>query len=136
MTQKVRVKALISENMATVVHVRQSACSGDCHQCSGCGAAQETLELLAKNPIGARPGDLVVMEAETGPVLKAAAVLYLLPLGLFFLGYLLGQVLWGRGGLVGCLAFASAIGLCVCYDRLMGKKKETEYTITGFVSRP
>jgi sigma-E factor negative regulatory protein RseC len=132
MTQKVRVKALISENMATVIHVRQSACSGDCHKCSGCGAQQETLELTARNPIGAKPGDLVVMEAETGPVLKAAAVLYLLPLGLFFLGYLLGQVLWGRGGLVGCLAFAAAIGLSVCYDRLMGKKKETEYTITGF----
>jgi sigma-E factor negative regulatory protein RseC len=132
MTQKVRVKALISENMATVIHVRQSACSGDCHKCSGCGAQQETLELTARNPIGAKPGDLVVMEAETGPVLKAAAMLYLLPLGLFFLGYLLGQVLWGRGGLVGCLAFAAAIGLSVCYDRLMGKKKETEYTITGF----
>ena len=133
MTQKVRVKAIGEDGNATVIHVRQSACSGDCHKCSGCGAQQETMELTARNPIGAKPGDLVVMEAETGPVLKAAAVLYLLPLGLFFLGYLLGQVLWGRGGLVGCLAFALAIGLCVCYDRLMGKKKETEYTITAFV---
>ena len=136
MTQTVRVKFVSDDGSATVIHVRQSACSGDCHKCSGCGAQQETLEFTARNPIGAKPGDLVVMEAETGPVLKAAAVLYLLPLGLFFLGYLLGQVLWGRGGLVGCLAFALAIGLCVCYDRLMGKKKETEYTITGFVSRP
>ena len=134
MTQKVRVKALISENMATVVHVRQSACSGDCHQCSGCGAAQETLVLLAKNPIGAASGDLVTMEAKTGPVLTAAVVLYVLPLILFFLGYFLGQVFLGRGGLVGCLAFVLAIFLCVLYDRDMGKKKENEYTITGFVS--
>ena len=136
MTQKVRVKALLPDGSATVIHVRQSACSGDCHKCSGCGAASETLELTARNPIGAKPGDLVTVEAATGPVLKAAAVLYLLPLGLFFLGYLVGQVLWHRGGLVGCLAFVLAVGLWVLYDRLLGKKKETEYTITGFVSEP
>ena len=136
MTQKVLVKAVMPDGMAKVIHVRQSACSGDCHQCSGCGAAQETMELLAQNPIGAKPGDLVLIEAATGPVLKAAAMLYLLPLGMFFLGYLVGQTLWNRGGLAGCLAFGLAIGLCVLYDRFLGKKKETEYTITGFVSRP
>jgi sigma-E factor negative regulatory protein RseC len=135
MEQLVRVKEAFDDGTAMVIHVRESACSGDCHKCSGCGAAKETILLKAENPIGAVRGDLVKLESATGPVLKAAAVLYLLPLGLFFLGYLVGQVLWGRGGLVGCLAFALAIGLCVCYDRLMGKKKETEYTLTGFVSK-
>ncbi len=133
MTQTVRVKQVAPDGTARVVHVRQSACSGDCHKCSGCGAMQETVELIANNPIGAKPGDLVVMEAATGPVLTAAAVLYMLPLALFFLGYFLGQVLFGRGGLVGCLAFGLGICLCVVYDRAVGKKKKTEYTITGFV---
>ena len=136
MTQKVRVKRVNPDGTARVIHVRRSACSGDCHKCSGCGAQQETLELTARNPIGACPGDLVIMEAKTGPVLRAAAVLYVLPLVLFFLGYGLGQALWSLGGLVGCLSFALGIGLCVVYDRRMGKQRETEYTITGFVSEP
>ena len=136
MTQNVRIKRVNPDGTAQVIHVRQSACSGDCHKCSGCGAHQETVELTAQNPIGAGIGDLVVMEAKTGPVLKAAAVLYLLPLVLFFLGYCLGQSLWSRGGLTGCLAFLAAMGLCVVYDRFLGKKKETEYTITGFAHEP
>ena len=136
MTQKVRVKRVNPDGTAQVIHVRQSACSGDCHKCSGCGAQQETVEFTARNPIGASVGDLVTVETQTGPVLTAAAVLYVLPLVLFFLGYLLGQLLWSQGGLVGCLAFGLGIGLCVVYDRRMGKKQETEYTITGFLSEP
>ena len=136
MEQLVRVKQIASDGRATVIRVRESACSGDCHKCSGCGAVGETLELTAKNPIGAIPGDMVLIESETGPVLAAAAVLYVLPLLLFFLGYLVGHVLWGLGGLIGCLAFALSIVFCVVYDRRVAAKRKTVYTITGFVSEP
>lgn len=132
MTQTVVVKALNPDGTAKVLHLRQSACSGDCHKCSGCGAAQEAMLLTAENPIGAKPGDRVVIQSETGPVLKGAAVLYMLPLVLFFLGYALGAALWQLGGLVGCLAFVLAIALCVLYDRKIGKKQKSIYTITGF----
>ena len=40
----------------------------------------------ARNPIGARPGEMVIVESESAPVLKAAAVLYMLPLALFIAG--------------------------------------------------
>lgn len=132
MTQKVRVRACGDDGTATVIHIRQSACSGECHKCSGCGAAQESLLLTARNPIGAQPGDLVLIEAQTGPVLAAAAVLYLLPLVLFFLGYLAGQLLWGMGAVAACAAFALGIAVAVLYDRLVARKKKTVYTITGF----
>lgn len=132
MEQLVRVRRLNEDGTAQVIYVRQSACSGDCHKCSGCGAAQETLILTAQNPIGAKPGELVVIRSESGPVLAAAAVLYMLPLALFFLGYALGAALWKRGGLVGCLAFAAGIVLAAVYDRHMAKYKKTVYTITGF----
>ena len=85
----------------------------------------------ARNPIGARPGDLVTVESATGPVLKAAAVLYMLPLVLFITGYLVGMR-WSLGGLIGALAFALSIVLIVCYDRLVMKKKNTVYTIIGY----
>ena len=113
MEQLVRVKETFDDGTATVIHVRESACSGDCHKCSGCGAAKETILLKAKNPIGAVRGDLVKLESASGPVLKAAAVLYLLPMVLFFLGYYVGDVLVGRGALVGCLAFVASIALAV-----------------------
>ena len=135
MEQLVRVKEAFDDGTAVVVHVRESACSGDCHKCSGCGAAKETILLKAENPIGAVRGDLVKVESATGPVLKAAAVLYLLPMLLFFVGYFAGDVLFGHGALVGCLAFVASIVLVVLYDRKIGKTGETGYTITEFVER-
>ena len=112
--------------------LRQSACSGDCHKCSGCGAAKETLLITAKNAIHASRGDLVKVESETGPVLKAAVVMYLLPMVLFFIGYAIGDALAQMGALFGCLFFVASIGLAVLYDRKVVKKQNTGYTIIRF----
>ena len=131
MQQLVKVVSCEPDGSARVMLVRQSACSGDCHQCSGCGAAKETVFFTARNPVGARPGELVNVETETGPVLKAAALLYLLPVVLFVAGYLVGMQ-WGLGGLVGAAAFVLSIALIVAYDRLVMKKKNTVYTIIGY----
>lgn len=135
MEQLVRVKKAHEDGTATVLCIRESACSGDCHKCSGCGAAKEAILLRADNPIGARTGDLVKVESETGPVLKAAAVLYMLPLVLFFAGYALGAVLNISGGITGGLAFVLSIALIVVYDRRMQKKDKTIYTITGYAEK-
>ena len=135
MTQKVRVRSVSADGTAQVLHLRQSACSGDCHKCSGCGAAQEGIVLTVDNPIGAKTGDLVTIEAATGPVLRGAAVLYMMPLLLFFLGYALGAVVWSKGGLVGCLSFLLGIALVIVYDRRVAAKNETAYTITGFAGK-
>jgi len=132
MTQLVRVLKTQDNGTAQVVHVRQSACSGDCHKCSGCGAAKETMILTANNPIGAGTGDAVVIRAESGPVLAAAAVLYLLPMVLFFLGYLIGAVVWQQGPLTGCAAFLLGLVLAIVYDRRVAAKRNTIYTITGY----
>jgi sigma-E factor negative regulatory protein RseC len=132
MEQLVRVRQSYDNGTAQVLLVRESACSGDCHKCSGCGAAKETLLVLAENPIGAKPGELVRLRSETAPVMKAALVLYILPLVLFFGGYFLGAALWELGALVGCLAFAAGIGLAVAYDRLVAGKKKPVYTIFGY----
>lgn len=131
MQQLVRVVKCREDGTAQVLHLRQSACSGDCHKCAGCGAQQETLIFSAHNPIGAKPGDVVYVSADSGSVLAAAAVMYILPLVLFFLGYLLGSMA-DMGALFGCLAFALGIGLAVLYDRLVVRKNETVYTITGY----
>ena len=131
MEQLVRVKEVHPDGTATVLVVRESACSGDCHKCSGCGAAKESILFEANNPIGARRGDLVKVQSETGPVLKAAVVLYMLPLVLFFAGYALGAALNISGGITGGIAFVLSIALIVLYDRRMQKNNKTIYTITG-----
>ena len=132
MTQTVRVHKLNADGTAQVIHIRQSACSGDCHKCSGCGAAEETLLLTAANPIGAKPGQLVNIASDSKPVLAAAAVLYMMPMAMFFLGYAIGAAAFARGALAGCLCFGLGIVLAVVYDRRMAKKQKTVYTITGF----
>ena len=135
MEQLVRVRETFDDGTALVMHVRESACSGDCHKCSGCGAAKETILLKASNPIGAKRGDLVKLESASGPVLKAAAILYMMPMLLFFAGYVAGDLLWRRGALAGCISFAAGIALAVLYDRKLGKTDKTGYTITGFAEK-
>ena len=132
MDQLVRVKEAYPDGTALVLCVRESACSGDCHKCSGCGAAKESILFKAQNPIGAERGDLVNVRSESGPVLKAAAVLYMMPLVLFFLGYGLGAALAISGGIMGGLGFALGIALVVVYDRRFAKQVKTVYTITGY----
>lgn len=130
MEQVVRVCRVLSDGMAEVVRIRESACSGDCHQCSGCGAARETMILKAENPIGAKAGDLVKVQSDSSPVLKAAAVLYILPLVMFLAGYLLGENLWGRGILVSLICFALGMIPLRLINRYLDKKMT--YTITEF----
>ena len=130
MEQLVRVQKLNPDGTAQVLHIRKSACSGDCHKCSGCGAVEQNMLLTVANPIGAQPGQVVTIRTESGPVLQAAAVLYLLPLVLFFIGYAVWNVL-GSG-----LAFVLGVAIAWVYDRKVVRKQKTQYTITGFGYMP
>ena len=132
MEQIVRVAKTHDNGMATVFLVRESACSGDCHKCSGCGAAKETMVVEAVNAIGADKGDLVVIRTETKSVMKAVGVFYALPLVLFFLGYYIGATLLDAGAPVACLGFVLGIATAVVYDRKVAQKENTVHTITGY----
>ena len=132
MEQLVRVRQTNDDGTAAVIHIRESACSGDCHKCSGCGAAKEAVIFTADNPIGAAPGDLVKVESSTAPVLKAAVVLYVLPLVLFFLGYYLGTLPGSFGALGGGIGFVLGVVIVIAYDRLVVNKADLHYTITAF----
>ena len=130
MEQKVKVRQVLPDGTARVVHIRESACSGDCHKCTGCGAAKESITFTAHDPIGVRPGDVVIVKSDTAPVLRGAAVLYVLPVVLFLLGYLVTMSGWGGGA-----GFLLGIGTVVAYDRLVAKKEQIQYTITGYAQK-
>ena len=131
MEQIVRVHRQRSDGRADVILVRESACSGDCHKCSGCGAQKETMIVPAENPIRAEVGDFVTMTSDTASVMKAGVAVYLIPLVLFFTGYALGHRLGLSGGLMGGLGFVLGVAFAVWFDRHTAKKGETVYPITG-----
>ena len=132
MEQLVRVKKINDDGTAQVVHIRESACSGDCHTCSGCGAAKQNLYFTANNPIGAQVGDQVIVHSPSTPVLLSALVFYLLPVVVFIGMYLMGKHLWDMG-LAAALAGLILWGICVVlYDRKFLKKRNIQYTIVAF----
>ena len=130
MEQKVKVRQVLPDGTAQVVHIRESACSGDCHKCSGCGAAKETISFTAHDPIGVKPGDVVTVKSDAAPGLRGAAVLYMLPVAAFLLGYLVTMSGWGGGA-----GFGLGIAAVVAYDRLVAKKERIQYTITGYAQK-
>ena len=132
MEQIVRVHRLREDGRADIILVRESACSGDCHKCSGCGAQKETMIVTADNPIRAEVGDFVTLTSDTSTVMKAVVAVYLVPLVLFFAGFALGTALGWGGPLVGGLGFVLGLVFAVWFDRRTAKKGETVYTITGY----
>lgn len=79
---------------------RQTACegcsqNGHCHACVMLGDQKKSRELRSKafDPLGCRVGDRVVVETDSSTVIKYAAEVFLLPLVLGAVGYLLGEKL-------------------------------------------
>ena len=114
MQQKARVTRLLPQNRAEV--------SGDCHKCAGCGAVRQTVTVQAENDIHARPGDVVYIESGSAVVLRAAALVYVLPLVLFFAGYFAAGALRIAAGWGGAAGFVLGVLPAVWYDRRVRRR--------------
>ena len=132
MTQIGTVTALPGGDGQVVLTVRrQSACGNDCAGCGGCGGcAGQELVIRAGTDIPLALGDRVEVYSGGG-VLGIAALVYLGPVALFLLGYLLSagaaeaaRYLWGGAGFVLGLA-----GAAVC-DRRLKKRRAVTYRVT------
>ena len=88
--------------------------------------------ISVENTIGAAVGDIVTISANSKAVLLSAAVLYMMPIILFFVGYLLGMRFALSKGALGCLGFVLGIAIAVLYDRTVLAKNKVAYTMTGF----
>ena len=89
MTQIATVERILDSGHAEISVPRKSACGHDCEECAGCGVTGAAVHARARNPIGAAPGQKVVVESSTKKMLRIVALVYLIPVALFFLGYLL-----------------------------------------------
>lgn len=132
MRNRATVEAVRENGTALLAVRRESACSGDCHHCVGCGAAEQTVHLTARNPIGAQCGDVVWVASESVPVLKAAALLYLLPPLLFVAAYLAGDCMGTSAALTGAAGFAVGLLPAFAWNRRL-RHYPAEHRIVGFV---
>lgn len=140
MTQNAVVTKLAGDGWAQIEVKRVSACGHDCSQCGG-GCAELTrtgpVTVLARNPVGARPGDRVVVESATKSILGFAAVVYLLPLVLFFAGYLIAHALGAGEGAalaIGGVCFALSLAIAVFVDRRAAKRRGELFSIVSVLS--
>lgn len=133
MTQTAQVKRAFSNGTAEVAVVRQGACAHNCSECGGCmTAAQPTVTALAENTVGAREGELVVVETENTQLMGIIAFVYLVPMALLVGGYLVAQAFGlGQGWciLAGVAAFAVSILLVVRLDRWVKRRKALQFKI-------
>ena len=100
MTQIATVEKLLPGGYAEISVPRKTACGHDCEECAGCGMTGAAIHARAKDPVGVRPGQKVVVESATRKILGVVALVYLLPV----VGFLLGTNIGGLGTLVASLA--------------------------------
>lgn len=132
MQQRVQVAKVFPDGYAEVFVQRESACSGDCHKCSGCGAAKQQVFVRARNAIGARPGDRVIVTSDDRQILPAMLVVYILPLVLLLVGYFAGLGLGILPGIPAAAGFALGIVIMILYNRHVQEKKPVTFVITGY----
>ena len=85
----------------------------------------------ARNDVGAQKGDKVVVESSTKKLLGVVALVYLLPVVGFLLGYFLTEGLMSEGWRYAAAVIAAAVFFLpsVFYDRQTKKDGSLTYTI-------
>ena len=130
MTQIATVEKLLPGGYAEISVPRKSACGHDCEECAGCGMTGAALKARAKNDPNAQRGGEVVVESSTRKLLGVVALVYVLPVVCFLLGYFLSEGLaegWRYG--IAIAAAALAFVPSVVYDRYARRKELLTYHI-------
>ena len=132
MTQIATVERIIDADHAVISVPRKSACGHDCEECAGCGVTGAAVKAKAVNPIGARPGEKVVVQSSTQKMLGIVTLVYAIPVVLFLLGYL-AMVFLGVSVAaqytVAILGFVLGICFAVLYDRRVKAQGGLTFTI-------
>ena len=108
MTQDAMVVKLLPNSMAEVAVTRTTACGGNCGSCESC-IFQSELKAIAKNSIGARPGQKVVIASSNRTVFSAAILAYIMPILFFLLGYAISSLFGASEGISVLVSFSFLI---------------------------
>ncbi len=130
MTQIATVEKKLDAGFVEISVPRKSACGHDCEECAGCGMTGAAIHARASDPVGVKPGDKVVVQSETKKLLGVVALVYLLPVVAFLLGYFLSEGLAEKVRYIIAIAAAAAAFLpSIFYDRYAKRHEVLTYTI-------
>ena len=130
MTQIATVEKILDAGFVEISVPRKSACGHDCEECAGCGMTGAAIHARASDPVGVKPGDKVVVQSETQKLLGVVALVYLLPVVAFLLGYFLSEGLAEKVRYIIAIAAAAAAFLpSIFYDRYAKRHEVLTYTI-------
>ena len=131
MTQDAIVTKVLPNDMAEVAVARTTACGGNCGSCESC-IFQSELKTIARNTIGARIGQKVVIESKSSKIYGAAILVYIMPLILFMAAYALAYVSGAGEGLciaISFLGLALGAAIMVLSQRLKKNKDQITFDI-------
>lgn len=128
MTQDAVVIKLLNAEMAEVAVTRGTACGGNCGSCESC-MFQSELRTEARNLIGAKPGQKVVIESKSSRIFGAAMLVYVMPLLFFLAGYAIAAFLGAGEGIRILVSFAALlVSACVLVFTQRSKKEKKPIT--------
>jgi len=131
MTQEAVVTKVFGNGMAEVAVTRSTACGGNCGNCESC-IFQSELKTVARNLANAGPGARVLIESSTKKVVRAAALVYIMPLVLMLALYAVGSLSGlGEGACIALSFLGLAIGavLLVLSQRKVKDKDKISFDI-------
>ncbi len=108
MLQEAIITKIRDDGLAEVVVERLGICGGNCSECGEC-RYENLMKSVVQNPIGAQRGQHVMIETPTKGVVKGALAIYILPLVMLFLGYLIADALSLGESVCIIVAFAAAV---------------------------
>ena len=126
MTQDAVVYRCLPDGMAEVVVSRGTACGSNCASCEAC-VFQSELKTPARNLIGARPGQRVVIESRSSKVYGAIFLVYILPIVLAVLGYFAA---WSMGAGEGLCILATFAGIALGGAIVVLSQRRNKHPIT------
>ena len=129
MTNEAVVTKLMENHTAEIAVTRLTACGGNCGSCESCVFDSE-VRAIADNPLGARPGQRVIVESGGAEVYGAVVLVYIVPIVLFLAGYLIAYALGASEGVSIAVSFLSLALSAVLLVLSQKKKKENAITFT------
>ena len=134
MTQDAVVFRCLDDERAEVVVTRATACGANCESCEAC-VYQNELKTVARNLIGARPGQKVLIESKSSKVYGAILLVYIVPVLLAVLGCFAAYAMGASEGIcVLCtfLGFLLGAVVTVVTQRLRRDKNPITFDIIKF----
>ena len=120
----------VSENSATVLIRKTSACSHDCTECSACTAPEYKVTVF--NPIGAKVGDKVIIESQSSRILAIALCVYILPVFLMIVAAMVCDV-FSFSFIATVILFAVMIALWVFVIKKANRSVKMQNVIVSIV---